>query len=162
MAVKNNWATGDPVTAAQLNDMGSAVLALQALVSGADEAFVATTETTNSNSYANLATTTDSVTVTVGDSGKAIVLLASYMQNGTAGGTSYIGIDVSGANTIAANDNRCFSYASPGANWGQSCSASFLFEGLTSGSTVFKMKYRISAGSSLGTFLNRRIAVIPL
>lgn len=129
---------------------------------GAQQAFVSTSETTSSLSYTDLASVNDTVTVTIGANGLALVALTSSAANTAASSQSYIGFDVSGATTQAATDNYCLEYITPpsGANFNCIYSSIFLLTGLTPGSTTFKMKYKVNANT--GTFANRRIAVIPL
>lgn len=126
------------------------------LATGAAAAYVATSETTTSTTYAFLTTTTDQVTVTVGANGLALVSIAATFFNSGAN-DSFIGIDVSGATTTAATDDMCIRQATTSA---MQFGADFLFTGLASGSTTFKMKYRVSAGT--GTFIRRRISAVPL
>jgi hypothetical protein len=163
MALKNDWATGNTVNASDMNDTSNAVNALSAMVSGAATASVATQESTTSSTYADLTTTTDSVTVTIGASGKAIVFLSAQMQNGTSTAYAWMGCAISGASTVAASGARAIMYqnvftgGSPQAQYG----SPYLVTGLTAGSTTFKLKYR-AAGGGTASFNNRNIAVIPL
>lgn len=164
MAVKNNWSTGDPVTASQLNDHGSAIIALQAMATNAAQAYVATPETTASTTYTDLTTTTDQVTVTIGSSGMALVFISAQTLNNTGGYGSPVGFAVSGATSIAADDTRCIWFVAPASGWtnpGGAAGAPYLLTGLNVGSTTFKMKYKTTGGGT-GTFAYRRIAVIPL
>jgi hypothetical protein len=123
---------------------------------GPAAAFVTTDETTTSVTYADLTTTSDTVTVTIGANGLALVALASGVFNSAANDT-FVSFAVSGATTTAATDTMCIRQATSSAmGWG----ATFLVTGLNAGSTTFKMKYRVSAGT--GHAFNRRIAVVPL
>lgn len=131
--------------------------AMNALVNGSVTAYVATSETTTSTSYVDLTTTTDTVTTTVGDSGMALVLLKAQFQNSGAN-YCYCSVALSGANTVAASDNYTL-LAAPNGVAIQMGIPIFL-TGLTAGSTTFKMKYKVAAGT--GTWLHRRITVIPL
>jgi CRP-like cAMP-binding protein len=91
------------------------------------------------------------VTVTIGANGLAMVLFSA-----TAFSTqTYVSFAMSGANTQAASDTNA-SIAAGTSRQG----APILLTGLTAGSTTFKLKYRVASGT--GTFLDRRIAVIPL
>jgi hypothetical protein len=120
-------------------------------------AYAGANETTTTTTYVDLATTTDTVTTTVGASGMVTVHLISAMANSTTG-FSFTGFAISGANTLAASDP--YSIESNGSSNYTQFGATFLMTGLTPGSTTFKMKYRTSAGTS--NFVYRRIAVIPL
>jgi hypothetical protein len=125
-------------------------------------ATVATGESTTSTTYADLTTTTDTVTATIGANGLALVNLYSLLQNSQASSISYVSFAVSGANTLAAADGNALIYTTPpsGANWYNAMGATFLLTGLTAGSTTFKMKYRVNANT--GTYSARQISVVPL
>lgn len=154
--------TSDSVVTANIT---AAAVTPDKLGTGADMAYVATSETTTSTSLTNLTTTTDSVTVTVGANGLALVSVSSYMQNNTANALCKIAIDVSGATTIAASDAYAIQTQFYAANASSRSSGCWLFTGLTPGSTTFKMKYSVTSGGSgsgTGTFANRRIAAVPL
>lgn len=121
-------------------------------------ATVATSETTTSTSYADLATTTDSVTVTIGANGLALIAFSCRLSNSSTS-DNRVAVDISGASTVAAADAKSLALFTPNTSL-VSMSYCYLATGLTAGSTTFKMKYRVSAGT--GTFLNRNISVIPL
>jgi len=124
---------------------------------------VTAAETTTSTSYADLSTVTDTVTVTVGANGLALVnIYVGLMYNNTATtGYSYASFALSGANTVAAADSKALAVLATGANVPQvGHGASFLLTGLSAGSTTFKMKYRAAAGTA--GFANRQISVVPL
>ena len=125
--------------------------------SGAATAGVIATESTTSTGFVDLATVTDSVTVTIGTSGMALVIVHAIGQNTTAGAYADMSYAVSGATTLAADTNQIVRFT-------QTLTASsgvFLQTGLTAGSNTFKAKYRQQAGGT-ATFLYRRIAAIPL
>lgn len=147
-----------------LNKVGGSVNAcasgIDAVVNGTKQATVATSESTSSGSYTDLATTTDSVTVTIGDSGLAVVLLGATLSN-SAVQASFMGFAASGANTIAASDAQAISFVSAGSNYAGSYGTWFILTGLTPGSTTFKAKYRSGTASGTATFSNRRIAALP-
>lgn len=149
--------TGAIVTAA----LGTASVTASKLATGAANAAVATGEATSSNSYVDLATTTDTVTVTIGANGLALVAIYALAYNAVNTGQSLYSFAVSGATTQAAADAfACKSISSVGTqSW--SNGSTFLLTGLAAGSTTFKMKYK-SDGTNASTFTNRRIAVVPL
>lgn len=159
-----NWAdnVGMIENAAYLNAVGQLnnanKAALIAMVNGAATATVATSETTTSTSYTDLTTTTDTVTVTIGNSGMALVLLQANGTS-TASNYSYTSFTISGATTRAADDATGLVYSVWSSGIQTQAGAPFLITGLNAGSTTFKMKYRVAGGT--GTFLNRRISVIP-
>ena len=148
----------DAVTTDKLDD---AAVTPDKLATGAEEHEVLTSQTTTSTTYTDLATVGPTVEVEVGANGMALVAIFGYLQISVASGeTVFIGVAVSGATTVAANDNRAIRYQSwtTGA-FGQH-GATFLFTGLTPGLNTFTLKYRTTSGT--GTFQNRRIAVVPL
>lgn len=124
-------------------------------------AYVSTSETTTSTSYTDLTTTSDTVTATIGSSGMALALVSANLQNNTQASRSYMSFAVSGATTQAAVDSYSIGIGIPAAVANMANhSGSFLVTGLNPGSNTFKAKYRVSA--TTGTFVDRRIAVIPL
>lgn len=163
-----NWAdnVGMIENAAYLNAVGTMGNALKAAMSGmvsnTATAVVATQETVSGTSYTDLATTTDSVTVTIGASGIALVIIHASLYNATNGQISYMSFAASGANTIAASDSQSISVQiAASAPDGAAYSGIFPLTGLSSSSTTtFKAKYRATGGT--GKFSNRRITVIPI
>lgn len=120
---------------------------------------VLTSQTTTSTSYTNLATIGPTVTVDTGP--MAIVIVHGSMENSGAG-SARMAYNVSGATSLAAADNRgCGIFGGAGINATHSAVA--LHSGgtaLNPGSNTFTAVYRVSSGT--GTFLSRRIVVIPL
>lgn len=159
-----NWQDGVGMieNAAFLNAVGALnnanKAAITTLVNGVANAVVATAETTTSASYADLATTTDQVTVTVGASGVVLVMIQSQASN-TGGNYNYTGFALSGANTVAASDAYCIQAVCHAGGVYMQTGSTFMMTGLTAGSTTFKMKYKTNTGTA--TFANRRISVIP-
>lgn len=118
-------------------------------------ASVATLETTASTSYTDLTTPGPSVTVTTGT--QALVIIFGQFRH-SASDTSLASYAVSGASTISGSDNR--SAGGPFGTVGASVAGAWLEQGLTAGSNTFKVVYR--TGSGTGTFINRKLIVIPL
>lgn len=139
----NNTISNVPTTALVLN--------------GAATAYVATQESTTSSSYVDLTTTTDSVTVTIGASGMALVAFSAYGYNSTAGALANIALAVSGSTTISAGLRYRISFAQALQMYG----STFLVTGLTAGSNTFKMKYAAESGGT-AIFGARQISVVPL
>lgn len=137
-------------------DMPDASIDADFLNTGAGAQYIVTSQTTTSTSYTDLSTAGPAVTVTIGANGLCLIGLYGYLANDGAN-TSRMSFAASGANTIAADS----AYAIE--NVGTSASkhgAVHLLTGLTPGSTVFTAKYSVSGGT--GTFLNRRLFVVPL
>lgn len=125
--------------------------------SQAATATIATSETTTSATMADLTTPGPAVTLNVGGSGKALVVVSAYSFNSGAN-ESYVGFAVSGASTVAAAIETG-STVNGGAT-AQNFSYTKLLTGLTPGSNTFTAKYAASAGTA--TFRTRLITVIPL
>jgi hypothetical protein len=132
---------------------GSAWAGVGAQISGAT---VATTQTTTSTSYTDLATSGPAVTLTTGTT--AFVIVTTYSYNATSGTATYMSFGVSGATTIAAGDSTSVSLLGMKTG-GQEWSNSAVYPvTLTAGSNTFTSKYKTSSGT--GTFGNRSIIVI--
>lgn len=117
-------------------------------------ATIATSQTTTSTTYADLATVGPSVTITTGT--QALVWFGALISNSGAN-SSRMSVAVSSASTVAASD------AWAAVNVGTSANRIFsahMFTGLTAGSNIFTAKYDVSAGT--GTYVNRELFVIPL
>lgn len=121
---------------------------------------VTTAESTASTSYVQLTTTTDQVTVNVGPSGMVLASLFAESSSSSATGENLMGIDVSGATTIAVADAVSAFFTFTAASINTHMSKSYVISGLAIGSTTFKLKYRVVSGT--GTFSNRVISVVPL
>lgn len=120
------------------------------------QTYIATSETTTSTSYADLATVGPAVTVTVGSSGRVMVITRADISNSLAASPTFMSYAVSGASTAAASDD--FALRSNGEEFAASLVT--IETGFTPGSTTFTAKYRVVAGT--GTFLRRSLIVIPL
>lgn len=120
---------------------------------------VATSQSTSSTGYTDLATVGPAVTANTGT--KALVHFNASLSNATATNISYMSFAVSGASTVAASDTKSLSIVNNGTVVGNSHGITFLQEGLTPGSNTFTAKYRSSAATN-ATFADRNILVIPL
>jgi hypothetical protein len=119
-------------------------------------ATVAATETTVSASYVDLTTPGPAATVTIGSSGRALVIMSAAIQNSGAAG-SFMSFAVSGASTrAAANDDAAYVIGTNGVT----AALVRLITGLTAGSNTFTAKYLSSGGTA--TFGRRGMVVIPL
>lgn len=97
--------------------------------------------------------TNPSVTLSTGTS--ALITVSSSQWNSGAGG-SVMGIAVSGASTVTADDYRGNETGS-GITTVVSCARSTVITGLTAGTNTFTLQYRVGGGT--GTFRNRAITV---
>ena len=118
-------------------------------------AVVATSQTTASTSYADLATVGPSVSVVTGTS--AIVTVEALITN-SAAATNYAGYAVTGASAVAGADATAAVVVTSAANVPNlTVSSTKIITTLTAGTNTFTMKYRVTAGT--GTFVNRSITV---
>ena len=117
---------------------------------------VATSETTASTSYTDLATAGPEVTVTTGT--LVQVTVSAFLQNNTATAVSFMTFEVSGASTITADDARSLAFQSS-ASGGQGRFSRVFLATVTAGSNTFTAKYRVSAGT--GTVAGRQIEGRP-
>lgn len=125
-------------------------------------ATVATSETSTSNSFTDLATVGPTVNVKIGKSGMALVILYSFGDSGTVGAGPSMGFAVAGASTVAAADQfSIFHSVATGASQARR-SGTFLVTGLTAGDNIFTAKYKNKTDTNSVTFSGRAITVIPL
>ena len=119
-------------------------------------ATVATSQSTSSTTYTDLATAGPEVTLTTGTK----VLVFTNTETSTAAGR-YVFADfaISGATTRAATDDTCAKTGVDPATTQDRVSVSNLVT-VTAGSNTFTMKYRTNAGTS--SFSNRTIIVVAL
>lgn len=132
------------------------------LATGALTAQVATSQTTTSVSYADLATVGPAVTAAIGANGMALVVVSGWTSDTIATAMNYMAFTVSGATTIAALDTYAANIRVVDNIGGaiNQITASYLVTGLTPGSNTFTAKYKTNAGTA--TFADRKITVIPL
>jgi len=148
-----------------LNETGPAKVtaANQVLVSTAanaltarspDRTSVTASQSTAVTTYTDLTTVGPAVTQTTGT--KAIVWCSALISNSGAN-SSRMSVAVSGASSVAADDQWAAINVGTSAN---RFGSGHLFSGLTSGSNIFTAKYNASAGTA--TFANRELVVFPL
>jgi hypothetical protein len=119
---------------------------------------VATSQTTTSATFTDLATVGPTVTVTTGTS--ALVILSAAIESSN-GNRCYGGFAVSGATTIAAATTSALASGSGGGFIAVQSSWAIPVT-LTAGSNTFTMKYASPSSGTTLTALNRTITVIPL
>lgn len=123
-------------------------------------AVVATSQTTASTTYTDLATVGPAVTVNTLTT--AWVDLSGNLTNSNTANYVVMAFAVSGATTIAATDNLSITYFTSSASSQLQGGCGFLVTGLTPGANTFTCKYRVGAGGGTGTWSNRNIKVTPL
>jgi hypothetical protein len=122
-----------------------------------DSAEVATSETTASSGYGDLATAGPALTFTTTGTKATVCVSAGMSRASGTGNTAYMGVAVSGASTVAASDNQSAKTSPSTAAFNNSLAACFPLTGLTAGSNTFTAKYRVDGGTM--AFFNRGILV---
>jgi hypothetical protein len=118
--------------------------------------FIATSESTTSLTYTNLATNGPVITATTSASCIVAIYCNVFHSGGLAAWMSY---GITGATTAVELDNRAIMLQSTG---GQRVGATFFHSSiLNPGSNTFTAKYRVST-SGTGTWSDRRLMVIPM
>jgi len=116
---------------------------------------VTTSEATSSTGFTDLATVGPTVAIRTGTA--AIVTISATMNTGAATRGGTMSFAVSGATSIAAeNDNGIFGY-SAAADVFVALSRSYLLTGLTAGVNTFTSKYKVQGGAV--DFTRRSITV---
>jgi hypothetical protein len=120
---------------------------------------VATSQTTTSLTYTDLATVGPSVTLTLpAGATKALVVLTAAANGSVGNSFAFMSVAVSGASTVPPSDANAYAVAG---NDPVRASATVLISGLSSaGSLTFTAKYRVSSGTA--TFSTRDITVLPV
>jgi hypothetical protein len=152
-------ANGTVLTAASGQATGLEWAALPSSNPTTADAAVATSESTDSNTYTNLTTTGPQVTLTTGT--KVLVILSCRFNN-AVGGEPRMSFAVSGATTIAASDAYSIFQNYSGSTFSHSLQVSKAsVVTVTAGSNTFTAKYR-SPDFSSRTWSNREIFVMNL
>lgn len=122
---------------------------------------VATSQTTASTAFTDIATVGPTVTVTTGT--QALVIVTVSASNSAAIGDNRVDFAITGSTSRSASDTTAMVHQEGSANQGHRSSVVNLITGITGGSNTFTVKYRITAtGGGTGTFNDRTITVIPL
>lgn len=147
-------AVGDVLTASDWNITSNDVSFLASTIG----ATVATSQTTTSTSFADLATVGPTATLTTG--ANAIVTLTANFTNTGTNNQCIMAYAISGATTLAATSATSASFYTQTSLNSAQLSATYLQTGLTAGSNTFTAKYAVNSGT--GTFAFRNIIVMPL
>lgn len=120
-------------------------------------AFITTTQSTASTSYADLSSPGPSVSSTTGTT--AIVWFAAEASTNVSSSLQKFSVEVSGATTVAASDD--WAVTLDGIYDSSPCRRGVChrFTGLNAGVNTFKMKY--AAGSNTASFGKRELIVMP-
>lgn len=122
-------------------------------------ASINTGESTTSVSFTDLATVGPSVTVNTGV--QALIIISAEINNNTASQAGRVGVDISGATTLAPDINKILRQESSGTAEFQRCSVVYLQQGLTPGANTFKLMYS-TVSTSTSAFNYRNITVLPM
>jgi hypothetical protein len=139
-----------------ISDLGQLVR-VDTLAFGMESGYVAGTLSTTLSTFNG---NTPNCTVLVGNSGRAIVSINSFVLMGGvtgAGSAGFFGSGPGGA-SVAANNSRVVSITG-GQNLG--AGRSFLVTGLTPGSWTFSMCYRSTTAGQSAQFIENQISVQP-
>jgi hypothetical protein len=121
-------------------------------------ATVATSQSSGTTTYGNnLATVGPQVTVTTGTI--AVVLFTAAVSNTNANSATDTSVAVSGATSVAASDAWRTVLDGVSANQVNRVAGFHVFTGLTAGSNIFTVQYKV--GSGTGTWADREICVFP-
>jgi hypothetical protein len=126
-------------------------------------ATVATSQSTTSTTYTDLATVGPIVTVNISSSGMALVTMTAFedAQFGSSQSGCAMAYALSGATTVAAPAFNQILYTTTSSSATiQEMSAVFLDTGLTPGSNTFTAKYAATNGATC-TMASRSIIVVP-
>lgn len=149
---QKTFATNDVLTAADMN----------ALAADPVPADVATEQATTSTGYTNLATTGPSVTISLTNGQKVLVLVSADIYG--AGATVDYGrasFTVSGASgSVAATDANAASNRIS-SNVITMCTRPTVFTATGTGSHTFTMVYKTTNAAVTANFLNRRLVILP-
>lgn len=119
---------------------------------------IATSQSTTTTSWTDLATVGPQVTVNIGQSGKALVSVYGAIVASVSGSRSQMSFAVSGATTVAANDSMSLTNRQ---TFDARIGATFLVTGLNPGANTFTAKYQSQSGNT-ASFVDRRITVLPI
>jgi hypothetical protein len=114
------------------------------------------TESTASTTFADLTTFGPTADTTTGL--WALVCMQAMVQPGTSGASGQIGIEVTGATTIAAS-TIYLSLTAAAVNQQVTCAGVRTIVGLTSGLNSFTMKYAVTGGTV--QFGRRFLSIVP-
>ena len=132
-----------------LDAAGANAVALSTLARGQAAAFIGTPqETTSSSSYTDLATNGPEITLTIGPSGRAIILGGASATTSTNNDTAAIALYVDGAL------NRLWAQFGISGTGTADIASGALITGLSAGSHTFKLRYKSQSGVLVG-FIDR-------
>lgn len=123
-------------------------------------------KTTTSTSYTDLSGSGPAISNTIATGQTTTtVFWQCTMGNNTTTAASYVSVAVSGATTVAADDR--WAIQTDGLNAASTATDNLIrmagfhrFTGLTAGTNIFTMKYRVTAGT--GFFSNRNIVAMGI
>lgn len=117
-----------------------------------------TTSLTYTGTLSGSPGTNPSITATTGT--KALVHIASVLQNSALNGGTVLSCAVSGASTVAAADDWSIYADGRPASQVPRHGGWHMFTGLTPGSNTFTLQYRVNVAST-ATYQNRHLIVVP-
>lgn len=159
-SVRDNFAETEPGKAASTGGLIVTSAANTIAQRTPSIARVATSQTTTSTTFVDLATAGPAV-ATLATGASAIFVVSSFTSGSTANQGGYMGCAVSGATTVAADVTRAMRVMSGIAS--EISRQSYIgLLALTAGSNTFTAKYASTNAGSTATFSERELLVIPL
>ncbi len=123
---------------------------------------VATSQTTTSTSFGDLATVGPAIS-TLATGISAIFIVGAFIASNTAQTGGYMGVTVSGASSVTVDPLRSLRTMSGAANESAKCSYVGIFDAtLTAGNNTFTAKYAATTGATTVTYVERELLVLPL
>lgn len=123
------------------------------------QASVATSQTTTSTTFTDLATKGPSLTVDHGET--VLVFWSCKMSNNTNNVATSVGVGASGSDHVSPHNSWRLLHDGVSANETSRYSAFREIGRLNPGTSTFTLKYKV-ASSSTGTFSDRNLIVMPL
>lgn len=147
-----------------IDEVTGALVKVSTLAFGVQAAYIGTAQFLNGTggAYADLATAGPSVTVTIGNSGRAIVFVSCGI-NPQVPGQAYASFAVTGATSVSPTAGRSVGFLGTATfTPSETIGAAFVLSGLNPGTHAFTMKYSTTgAGANACLFFERNIAVFP-
>lgn len=120
------------------------------------EGYVSSQETSTDTTFGALTTNGALITgLTTGSKALVFVTAESFTSNSST--SAYTSFEVTGSSSLTAADNTGIIIG--GTNNVRATVATFMT--VTAGSNTFRMMYRVGAGGGTGTWLRRRLTVMP-
>lgn len=145
---------------AAVND-GGQLVTLSTLAFGLQAAVITTQEGRTSSTLGDLATVGPAVTVTVGETGRCLVMVGCTASYGAVFAGGLMGYAISGATTRAASIDEAMETSTTAENVVFGATRAFIAEGLTPGANTITAKYASASSGTSCLFQRRHIIALP-